>query len=506
MINVAGWARNTTRSLFGNAMAVRDFRVQLRGNKPILVWGFYLLAQITIGVFIYNQSVAGSSSIVDAQRNLRDYYQAIIALLAALVAFIAPALTAGTIVVERQRQSLDLILSAPSKVGYLLTGKLIGSFRYLWMLLVLSLPVTATCVLLGGAAWKDVFGAFIILSSNALVFCAIGLVCSAKANRPVAAIVTSYLSVGFACGMSAGIIGGTSFSMFTGGTGAVPIFAGLNPFFAIQSATSYSEVFGYRVPIWLSTPVLCVFLTYILSCGAASVLTPPDSVETRRLRIYAPLLFFGFTWLTKFGSTLAFTGSTRFWNSGQAVAMALAFLPLAIFLPNLSCYGNDDGRKYMNDGWFNLRRTFTGYRSGSLPFILLLWASGMFGYCFNGLSVDLITCGLWILSLGFLVYGVGRLMSKKFLASANSLSTARMATGFLFIILAVGPLCLLALVGFDADVLWFFTPLGGLNPQIGDQVAVLHALIFAVLGSLALWSSELPSPNAQQLRKPPVIS
>ena len=111
---ISEWIRSNLACYFSNAATVRDFRVQLRGNRAILLWSFYLLVLIGFTMMVYSgTSDVSSTSIVDAQRRLREFYQSIMILLAVMVNLITPALTAGAIVMERQRRSLDLVISAP---------------------------------------------------------------------------------------------------------------------------------------------------------------------------------------------------------------------------------------------------------------------------------------------------------------------------------------------------------------------------------------------------------
>ncbi len=210
---IGSWIRSSLSCYFGNAATVRDFRVQLRGNRAILLWGFYLLVLIGFTMIVYSGSAAGAqSSIVDAQRKLREFYQSVMILLAVMINLIAPALTAGSIVMERQRRSLDLVFSAPVTPKYYLVGKMVSSYRYIWMLLILSLPITSACVVLGGATWSDVIAAYLILSSNALIYTAIALLLSTLSRQPVAAVVWSYVaSIGYSF-ITAGIAGSAAVS------------------------------------------------------------------------------------------------------------------------------------------------------------------------------------------------------------------------------------------------------------------------------------------------------
>jgi len=91
------WLRQTQRTYLGNAAAQRDFRVQLRGNRSMLLFGLYLAILIVVGYFKYDSIASNATmSVVQAQRELRDFYTLIVMLLAGMVAIVTPGLAATT--------------------------------------------------------------------------------------------------------------------------------------------------------------------------------------------------------------------------------------------------------------------------------------------------------------------------------------------------------------------------------------------------------------------------
>src|SRR5689334_12664726 len=121
MARVGGWMRSNVGVYFDNPTARRDYRAQLRGNRAVILWTLYLILLIGIGMLNYLDSAgADRMSVVEAQSKLQQFYQVVMGILGAMVAVVAPALAATTIVIERERHSLDLIFSAPVKPKTLL--------------------------------------------------------------------------------------------------------------------------------------------------------------------------------------------------------------------------------------------------------------------------------------------------------------------------------------------------------------------------------------------------
>lgn len=387
----AGWARSNVRVYYKNAAAVRDYRVQLRGNKAVILWAVYLAVLIGFGMLTYNSAASQERmSVVAAQASLQRFYSSILGLLSTLVAMIAPALTATAIVTERQRRSLDLVFSAPVSPKYYLVGKLLSSYRYVWMLLVLSLPITSACVVLGGATWSEVIVSYVLMSIQGLIYTSIALFFSTTAQKPVGAIVWSYLTVFCVY---------WPLAMSLGGMDALPMMIGrqsvnemsflvcMMPFSIPHAATSYTVLFGFHCPNWILAALFALAFAKIMLLAAASVLSPFGSAETKSLRvhglIYAFLLSLGLT-ASLTNSIFAARGMAGMSGPGASSAevelmLCRSFVGLLLclcpFLPFLSCYGVELEKKFWPDGAFRIRRIFLGTPSGGLPYLLALGLS-----------------------------------------------------------------------------------------------------------------------------------
>lgn len=451
---IANWLRSNVSVYVGNATAMRDFRVQLRGNRAVLLWGFYLVVLIGFAMLTYSSTAEiGSASIVEAQSRLRQFYQAIMILLAAMINLIAPALTAGAIVSERQRHSLDLVFSAPVSPKYFLVGKMVSSYRYIWMLLILSLPITSACVVLGGATWSDVISAYIILSLNALIYTAISLLISALSRQPVAAIVWSYVAAvlysivtGIAASMS-------MVSVLMGGSRSLeaPFFLTLNPYMVVQAAPTYTLLWGIEVPNWILGAAMALVIAKLLILAAGSAMSGYGAAETKSLRIHG-ILFSALigalyayaaspsfaTASRVFGGTMSsarLSSTTPSWNYALDLAFALLLMPVIVLIPFLSCYGMDGQRRNWPDGTVSFRRVFAGTPSGALPYVyslvlaLFLGMAGVFGL--NGGALPSMAIVFWSLALCTFFWTICRLTSSFYmgLRSARALQFT-IAMGF----------------------------------------------------------------------------
>jgi len=431
---IANWVRSNVAVYVGNATAMRDFRVQLRGNRAVLLWGFYLVVLIGFAMLTYSSTAEiGSSSIVEAQSRLRQFYQAIMILLAAMINLIAPALTAGAIVSERQRHSLDLVFSAPVSPKYFLVGKMVSSYRYIWMLLILSLPITSACVVLGGATWSDVISAYIILSLNALIYTAISLLISALSKQPVAAIVWSYVAsvlYSIATGLAASM---SMVYVLIGGSRSLeaPFLLTLNPYMVVQAAPTFTRIWGIEVPNWILGAAMALVIAKLLILAAGSAMSGFGAAETKSLRIHGILFSALIGALYAYAASPSFTAASAAiggsmsrsgltstspsWSYVQDLGFAVLIMPLIVLIPFASCYGLDGQRRNWPDGTISLRRILSGTPSGALPYICSLVLAtyfGIAGVCqLNGGALPSIAIVFWSLALCTFLWSISRLTS-----------------------------------------------------------------------------------------------
>jgi ABC-type transport system involved in multi-copper enzyme maturation permease subunit len=473
---------------------VRDYRVQLRGNRAILLWSFYLLVLIGFTMLVYSGSAAGEQrSIVEAQSQLRTFYQSIMILMAVMISLISPALTAGSIVMERQRRSLDLVFSAPVTTKYYLVGKMMSSYRYIWMLLVLSLPVTSACVVLGGATWSDVLAAYIILSFNALVYTAIALLFSSLSRLPVAAVVWSYAattSYSILTGMLAAS-GAISSLGRVGRSLAAPFTMTLNPYSVVQAAPTFTTLYGYDVPNWVLGLVFSLLLTKLLLLAAGSAMSPFGSAETKSLRIHGLVYAFIFCGLVAYASSPAISairsvassasGTRAAWSAATDIAYGWLLVPLFALMPFIACYGSDSERKYWQDGVVNIKNTFLGTPSGGLPYLVLMVMSAYAGYAFVHSELGTVPPSLEVLwwTIGFwtFMWSLGR-----FASSFNlGLRASRSLHFTLMMALVALPVPFLGALGAFSDTNQGLWDLYIMRPIIKDVDNRMICLIYGTL-------------------------
>lgn len=185
---------------------VKELRSRMRGRRAFIVLTVYLaiLALITYGVYVViapnARGFAGGFGGFGGQANASALIgQTIFTLLSIfqliLVSFIAPAFTAGQISLEREKQTLDLLISTPMRPGAIVLGKLAAALAFVVLMIVAAVPITAIVLMYGGASVDDIVRQQIVLLATALLLGAVGLFFSALLKRTQAATVLTFITM-----------------------------------------------------------------------------------------------------------------------------------------------------------------------------------------------------------------------------------------------------------------------------------------------------------------------
>ena len=182
-----------------STIMVKELRSRMRGRRAFILLTVYLglLALIAYGVYLISApSVGGGFADANASAIVG---QAIFVLLSIfqliLICFIAPAATAGQISLEREKQTLDLLISTPMRPGAIIVGKLAAALAYVVLMIAAAVPITAIVLMYGGATVMDIIRQQLVLLASAIVLGAVGLFFSALLKRTQAATVLTYVTL-----------------------------------------------------------------------------------------------------------------------------------------------------------------------------------------------------------------------------------------------------------------------------------------------------------------------
>lgn len=125
-----------------------------------------------------------------------DLYLFVAVLEFVMLIFIMPALTAGSISGERERQTLELMLTTKMRPSEIVLGKLMVSLSTMFLLIMSSFPIIAMVFVYGGVTINDIGLLLLCYIAAALFAGSLGLCCSALFKKSTLSTVASYAALG----------------------------------------------------------------------------------------------------------------------------------------------------------------------------------------------------------------------------------------------------------------------------------------------------------------------
>lgn len=182
-----------------NPVLVKELRQRFRNFRSPLLVSLYLLV---IGVMVLG-------FIYIAWRSMAGYYQpdsskAIFIILSViqlgLIGFVTPGLTAGAISGERERQTLNVLLTTKLSSWGIVHSKMLSSISFMVLLVLATLPLYSIVFLYGGISPWQVLGVFGFYMVTIFLFASVGMACSTHFKRTGVSTITAYGIVLFLAG------------------------------------------------------------------------------------------------------------------------------------------------------------------------------------------------------------------------------------------------------------------------------------------------------------------
>jgi ABC-2 type transport system permease protein len=178
-----------------NPIVSKEYRSRMRTWRSPLAMTVYILLLGGVGWAIFSSTAATARNSFNGAQ-AANYGQVLFLWLIlfqmVLLAFITPALTAGAVSSERERQTIDLLFVTRLPAFSILWGKLLASMSFVILLLLLSVPIFSLVFLFGGIELDQVLIAFLVTAVAALTLGIIGLACSTAFKRTLPATVAAY--------------------------------------------------------------------------------------------------------------------------------------------------------------------------------------------------------------------------------------------------------------------------------------------------------------------------
>lgn len=182
-----------------NPVLRREAITSLRGWKNFAVLTFYLLmTTMGAGIFFYTSAFQSYRFAFDPQ-DVVYLYVTLAAIQVALIVLSVPALTAGSISGERERQTLDLLLVTKLSTFSIVIGKLLSSMAFVLLLIISTLPVFSIVFYFGSLGIGSLLTMMAFTLTTAYMLGGISIFFSCIYKRTVVSIMLVYIVTGVLC-------------------------------------------------------------------------------------------------------------------------------------------------------------------------------------------------------------------------------------------------------------------------------------------------------------------
>jgi len=258
------------KSLVLNPILAKEFCSRMRNWKSPLMISLYLalLGLITLAYYWMQQKRGFYSGFGPDVGPQIFIILSVFQLL--LLSFVTPALTAGVINGERERQTFDLLLCTRLSSASIVLNKLLSSISYILLLVIASLPVFAIVYFFGGVLLSDMGRVILVSLATAITFGVIGIFCSTLFKRTQVSMVVSYVVVLLF------LVGTLAVTVFLQGIGTGPnsqvtaqYFSYANPLVAL-----FSIFPNQAAGVGIMSSFLGGYRTYGYNAAASQALSP----------------------------------------------------------------------------------------------------------------------------------------------------------------------------------------------------------------------------------------
>ncbi|AQQ53858.1 ABC transporter permease [Planococcus lenghuensis] len=278
------------RVILINPVLIKELKLRFRNAKSFVGVLFYLLAMsIFVFGFIYLQTAFSGNGFFRPADSI-ILFMMISFIQLGLILFITPGLTAGAISTEREKQTLNILLTTSQTSFQIIFGKLTSSVVFLLLLIIAGLPIYSLVFLYGGVSPGQVFMILMFDITTLLAFGSVGVMYSTVTRRTIVSMISTYGTMVFFAGMTAFFL--LLSLQFNNAAGLYPentvsplsyFLGAINPVIVLLSLLepqTLEEVYGLtgiRFPLWVTYVIFYSLLT------AAALLV---AVKTLRVNMH----------------------------------------------------------------------------------------------------------------------------------------------------------------------------------------------------------------------------
>ncbi|MNI19721.1 ABC-2 family transporter protein [compost metagenome] len=184
-----------------NPVMEKEIRLRMRTiRSPLSIFAYIIAIGLLALGFAY-VSTDGSSGRLNAENSsLLFYFLSCVQLI--LISFMTPGLTAGVISGEREKQTLNILLTTQQSSATIILSKLFSSISFMLLTVLASMPVYSIVFLYGGVSPWQLLIVFVFYVFVMLILGSVGVLFSTLFKKTVVSVIATYGFVLFIYGFT----------------------------------------------------------------------------------------------------------------------------------------------------------------------------------------------------------------------------------------------------------------------------------------------------------------
>lgn len=181
-----------------------------------------------------------------------------------IISLVVPIITSSSVSGEREKQTLDIMLTTPIKPFSIALGKLESAMVVVMMYMISNIPMLAISFVLGGLSWWALLGLIGMMLYLGIYVGSVGIFCSSVLKRSVAATILTIV-------IGIGII--TVTALVFGVWNGLATYLGV-----LKYGANYNYEMGASLIVMMLNPYAPVFDFMVRTLSSSSVYAMWDSI------------------------------------------------------------------------------------------------------------------------------------------------------------------------------------------------------------------------------------
>ncbi len=184
-----------TKINFKNAVLYKELQLNAKKLKlPLLLFIINIIFTLIAFIVLLNINLSFQNLYGDDSDILHDLFSILVFMESALVCLLLPSLTSQSISGERERQTLDVLITTSMSPFEIILGKFFSCLTYVVIVLLSIMPLSSLILIYGSISLWDMLSVIGTIVTTGIFFSAFGIFFSARQKKTSSATLLTFIN------------------------------------------------------------------------------------------------------------------------------------------------------------------------------------------------------------------------------------------------------------------------------------------------------------------------